>query len=97
MATPVPITDEILSPRRQWMLHLWSLVLPLTNLAFLTTGPHGPVGALLWILPIVMLVIITTDGETRSNRSIVARSIWARPPLGPLAFGLPSERNWSST
>lgn len=58
MAEAVPISSETLTTGRQWTLHLWSFVLPLINLAFLWTGPHGVWSAILWSLPIWILVAI---------------------------------------
>lgn len=46
------------SPARAWFLHLWAFVLPLLNLAFLITGPHAWWVALLWAVPIWILVSV---------------------------------------
>jgi alkane 1-monooxygenase len=53
-------TAGTISARRAWTLHLWSFVLPLINAAFLLTGPHSWWAALLWTVPIWLLVVIDT-------------------------------------
>lgn len=53
-----PADGPPISPARAFSLHLYSFVLPLVNLAFLLTGPHEWWVALLWVLPIVVLVML---------------------------------------
>jgi alkane 1-monooxygenase len=43
---------------KTFVLHLWAFVLPIINLAFLLTGPHSWWAALLWSMPIVVLVLM---------------------------------------
>jgi alkane 1-monooxygenase len=66
MTDAVPIVDETLTSRRQWTLHLWSFVLPLLNLAFVWTGPHGIAQAIVWTLPIWILVAV--DNRAPADR-----------------------------
>ena len=47
-----------ISNARTFALHLWAFVLPLITLGFWLTGPHSWWAALLWVLPIVVLVYI---------------------------------------
>ena len=48
--------ESILSPGRGFVLHLWAFFLPLLTTAYLLTGPHPWQIALLWTLPIWVLV-----------------------------------------
>jgi alkane 1-monooxygenase len=48
--------EPVLSPARGFVLHLWAFVLPLLTTAYLVTGPHEWRVALLWTLPIWVLV-----------------------------------------
>lgn len=43
---------------RAWTIHLWAFVLPVINLVFLLTGPHAWWSALLWTMPVWILVVI---------------------------------------
>lgn len=58
LVVPKAAPELTLSPARSWTLHLWAFVLPLLNLAFLLTGPHSWWAALLWTVPIWVLVAI---------------------------------------
>src|SRR5258705_4823060 len=51
---PSPIASA-----RVWALHLLCFVLPVTSLAFFATAPHGPLGALPWLL--VLLASVAAD------------------------------------
>lgn len=46
----------IVSPSRGFMLHLWAFFLPALTTAYLLTGPHSFWVALLWTVPIWVLV-----------------------------------------
>jgi alkane 1-monooxygenase len=52
---------------RAFVLHLWAFVLPLITVGYWLTGPHLGIAALLWVLPIVVLVTIdnTAPNDTR--------------------------------
>ncbi len=62
MASKFPSMQPAATPSigagRTFALHLWSFVLPLVNLTFLLTGPHVWWSALLWSMPIVVLVLM---------------------------------------
>lgn len=49
-------TESRISVSRAWLLHLWAYVLPVSNLAFLLTGPHNIWQAALWTFPLWILV-----------------------------------------
>lgn len=53
-----PANTPTIGVLRTWVLHLWAFVLPLTNAAFLLTGPHSWWSALLWQLPLWTLVLV---------------------------------------
>lgn len=55
---PIGMKQPVIAPLRQWVLHFWSFLLPLTNMVFLLSGPHTWWGALLWTMPIWVLVIV---------------------------------------
>ena len=56
-AAPQTASAEVtLSPVRNFGLHLWAFFLPLMTTGFLVTGPHTWQVALLWFLPIWVLV-----------------------------------------
>jgi alkane 1-monooxygenase len=57
-ASFAPASTPILGAGKTFVLHLWAFVLPLINGAFLFTGPHSWWSALLWSLPIVVLVLM---------------------------------------
>ena len=67
MAVPRPAPGAPLSALRGFFLHLWAFVLPLINLVFLITGPHSWGVALLWFLPIWVLVLadVSARGDMR--------------------------------
>jgi alkane 1-monooxygenase len=48
--------EQLLSPARGFALHLWAFFLPLLTSTYLLTGPHEWWVALLWTLPIWVLV-----------------------------------------
>lgn len=48
--------EPVLSPLRGFALHLWAFFLPLLTTVFLVTGPHSWWAALLWFMPIWVLV-----------------------------------------
>jgi alkane 1-monooxygenase len=56
-----------LSASRGFVLHLWAFVLPVLNFVFLVTGPHSWDVALLWFLPIWVLVLadVRSGGDLR--------------------------------
>lgn len=54
-----------LSASRSFVLHLWAFVLPLFNMAFLLTGPHPWWVALLFCIPIWLLVM--TDNRSKPD------------------------------
>lgn len=54
----IPAKTPTLGGLRSWALHLWAFVLPLVNLAFLLTGPHVWWSALLWTMPVWILVVM---------------------------------------
>ena len=54
----VPAATPSISVGKTLALHLWAFVLPLINGTFLLTGPHSWWSALLWSLPIVVLVLM---------------------------------------
>jgi alkane 1-monooxygenase len=56
-ATPPAATPSI-GAVRTWLLHLAAFVLPVINTVFLVTGPHSWWAALLWTLPVWVLVVI---------------------------------------
>jgi alkane 1-monooxygenase len=58
MVVPKPDDAGTLSALRSSFLHLGAFVLPVLNLVFLITGPHEWQVALLWFLPIWVLVLI---------------------------------------
>ncbi|MDH5674767.1 MAG: alkane 1-monooxygenase [Myxococcales bacterium] len=49
--------EGVVSGGRAFLLHLWAYVLPLLTLAFLLTGPHSWQVAVMWMLPIWVLVL----------------------------------------
>jgi alkane 1-monooxygenase len=53
-----PAQTPTVSALRTWVLHLWAFVLPVVNFVFLTTGPHRWWSALLWTMPVWILVIV---------------------------------------
>lgn len=53
-----PAETPTISVLRTWFLHLWAFVLPLTNAAFLLTGPHSWWSAILWTGPLWVLVLV---------------------------------------
>ncbi len=55
---PTAELEAEMSPTRAWFVHLWAFFLPLLNLVFLITGPHRWWIALLWGLPIWVLVMV---------------------------------------
>jgi alkane 1-monooxygenase len=49
--------EQVVSPLRGFGLHLWAFFMPLLTTVFLVTGPHSWQAALLWFLPIWVLVL----------------------------------------
>jgi alkane 1-monooxygenase len=60
LVVPKNASQPPLSPARNATLHLWAFALPLLTSAFLLTGPHPWWRALLWTLPIWLLVLADT-------------------------------------
>jgi alkane 1-monooxygenase len=60
LVVPKTAAQPTLSPARNATLHLWAFALPLLTSVFLLTGPHPWWRALLWTLPIWMLVLADT-------------------------------------
>jgi alkane 1-monooxygenase len=58
MVVPKLGAEPTLAPARNAVLHLWAFALPLITMAFLLTGPHPWWRALLWTLPIWVLVAV---------------------------------------
>ncbi len=56
-----PANTPTISALRTWSLHLWAFVLPIINLVFLITGPHVWWSALLWTMPIWILVVVDNE------------------------------------
>lgn len=56
-----------------WSGFCLALILPLSTLCFLLTGPHEIVGSLLWTLPVGLLIYADTRGP-RETRSIPANA-----------------------
>jgi alkane 1-monooxygenase len=56
-----PAQTPTVGALRAWVLHLWAFVLPLLNFVFLVTGPHSWWAALLWTMPVWILVF--TDNK----------------------------------
>ena len=48
--------EPLIGPTHAWFLHLWAFALPALNMAFLLSGPHSWRVALIWALPIWLLV-----------------------------------------
>lgn len=65
-----------ITPTRQWVLHLWSFLLPLINLTFLATGPHSWWAALLWTGPIWILVYIDNHSPVDRRQPAEAAPSW---------------------
>jgi alkane 1-monooxygenase len=63
MVVPKAAAEESLAPARNAVLHLWAFVLPLLTTVFLLTGPHPWWQALLWTLPIWILVAADNRGR----------------------------------
>lgn len=61
------------SAPRAWFLHLWSFALPLLTLGFLLSGPYEWWAALLWMVPIWVLVAI--DNRSPPDRRQPAEDI----------------------
>jgi len=59
----VPAATPSIGVARTFALHLWAFVLPLVNMTFLLTGPHVWWSALLWSLPIVVLVLMDNNAK----------------------------------
>jgi alkane 1-monooxygenase len=76
-AIEAPASAPILAATRQWMLHLWSFVLPLLNMAFLLSGPHSWWVALAWTVPIWVLVTIDNKSPTDHRQPDPKASAWA--------------------
>src|SRR4051812_17118966 len=57
-ASFAPAATPTVGVGKTFALHLWAFVLPLINGVFLLTGPHSWWSALLWSLPIVVLVLM---------------------------------------
>jgi alkane 1-monooxygenase len=53
-----PAATPMIGVGKTFALHLWAFVLPVLNAVFLLTGPHSWWSALLWSLPIVVLVLM---------------------------------------
>ena len=60
-----PANTPTVSVFRTWVLHLSAFVLPLINLTFLATGPHRWWSALLWTMPVWILVLM--DNKSPSD------------------------------
>jgi alkane 1-monooxygenase len=58
MVVPKPAAEPSLAPARNAVLHLWAFGLPLITMVFLLTGPHPWWRAMLWTLPIWVLVAV---------------------------------------
>ena len=63
LVVPKAGSQPTLSPARSSVLHLWAFGLPLLTMVFLLTGPHPWWRALLWTLPIWMLVLVDTSAK----------------------------------
>ena len=49
--------EQVVSPLHGFGLHLWAFLMPVITTVFLVTGPHSWQTALLWFLPIWVLVL----------------------------------------
>src|SRR5690349_7279494 len=65
MVVPKQAPDVQLSASRSFALHLWAFLLPLMNMVYLLTGPHPWWGALLWCIPI--WVLVATDNRAKPD------------------------------
>jgi alkane 1-monooxygenase len=59
-----PANTPTVSPLLTWALHLWAFVLPVITLVFLLTGPHSWWSALLWTMPVWILVAMDNRSPT---------------------------------
>jgi alkane 1-monooxygenase len=75
-ATALTPAGPVLSSTRQGLLHLWSFVLPLVNLAFLLTGPHTWWAALAWTGPVWLLVLIDNRSPTDHRQPDPSAPAW---------------------
>ena len=58
------------------MLHLWAFALPLITLAFLVTGPHSWWAALLWQLPLWLLVMVDNRAPKDTRQPVEDMPAW---------------------
>ena len=63
MIVPKPTAEPRLSATRSFGLHLWAFLLPLLNMSFLLGGPYPWWAAMLWCLPIWLLVAIDSRAK----------------------------------
>src|SRR5436190_12065262 len=61
---------------RTWTMHLWAFVLPLINLVFLVSGPHSWWGALVWTMPVWILVVIDNQNFRDHRQPPEALASW---------------------
>jgi alkane 1-monooxygenase len=86
-ASPDPGTGEVetVSPLRAFALHLWAFFLPVLTFVFLATGPHPWWQALLWIVPIWVLVWVDVRSPKDHRQPAEGTPAW---PFDLQVYGL---------
>src|SRR5688500_1931563 len=75
-ATQPAQDTAVLSPARGFALHLWAFSLPLITTVFLATGPHSWWAALLWFMPIWVLVYCDVKANPDHRQPDVRTPEW---------------------
>lgn len=68
--------EQTISPLRGFVLHLWAFFLPLLTLVFLASGPHSWWAALLWTVPIWILVYVDVKSGKDHRQPALSTPKW---------------------